>query len=133
MLAQKSRVIGYASRVLNPVKRNYAITERECLAVVWVLLKFPPYFEEYPVKIIIDHSTLIHLMTGKHLSSQIIRWAIKIVGFNIVIKHRAGTTNVVVNCLSHMHQGLEPKFNPIQYFLLYMSMVIHLREEFERF
>lgn len=59
MLAQKSRAIRYASRVLNPAERHYAITERECVAVVWSLQKFRIYFAEQPVKVNTYHSALM--------------------------------------------------------------------------
>lgn len=37
--------IGYRSRSVNDVERNYYDPERECLAVVWVLLTLRPYLQ----------------------------------------------------------------------------------------
>ncbi|GFY09437.1 retrovirus-related Pol polyprotein from transposon 297 [Trichonephila clavipes] len=88
VLNQNQRPIAFASRTLNKAKRNYTVTERECLAVIWVLNKFRTYFGVLPVKVITDHAALTKLTNGKNLSSGMIRWALKLSEFNIECDHR---------------------------------------------
>ncbi|GFV31929.1 retrovirus-related Pol polyprotein from transposon opus [Trichonephila clavipes] len=90
VLQQKSKPIAFASRTLNKAERNYTVTERECLAVIWALNKFKTYFGPLPVKVITDHAALTKLTNGKNLSSRMIRWALKLSEFNIEWEHRPG-------------------------------------------
>ncbi|GFV56170.1 retrovirus-related Pol polyprotein from transposon 297 [Trichonephila clavipes] len=61
VLQQNQKPIAFASRTLNKAERNYAVTERECLAVIWALNKFKTYFGPLPVKVIRDHVALTKL------------------------------------------------------------------------
>ncbi|GFX90489.1 retrovirus-related Pol polyprotein from transposon 412 [Trichonephila clavipes] len=105
VLNQNHRPIVFASRTLNKVERNYTVTERECLAVIWALNKFKTYFGSLPVKVITDHASLTKLTNGKNLSSRMIRWALKLFEFNIEWEHRTGVQNVVADVLSRNPVG----------------------------
>ncbi|GFY30589.1 retrovirus-related Pol polyprotein from transposon opus [Trichonephila clavipes] len=100
VLQQNQKPIAFASRTLNKAERNYTVTERECLAVIWALNKFKTYFGPLPVKVITDHVALTKLTNGKNLSSRMIRWALKLSEFNIEWEHRPGVQNVVADLLS---------------------------------
>ncbi|GFV84855.1 transposon Ty3-I Gag-Pol polyprotein [Trichonephila clavipes] len=66
----KSRAepVVFASRKLSSAERNYTVTERECLAVVWALNKFRTYLGSPPIKVITDHAALTRLTDVKLIS-----------------------------------------------------------------
>ncbi|GFW57151.1 retrovirus-related Pol polyprotein from transposon opus [Trichonephila clavipes] len=100
VLNQEQRPVIFASRTLSAAERNYTVTERECLAVVWALNKFRTYLGSLPIKVITDHAALTHLTTGKNLSNRMIRWALKLAEFNIEWEHRPGIQNTIADVLS---------------------------------
>ncbi|GFU71784.1 retrovirus-related Pol polyprotein from transposon opus [Trichonephila clavipes] len=100
VLNQEQRPVVFASRTLSAAERNYTVTERECLAVVWALNKFRTYSGSLPIKVITDHAALTHLTTGKNLSNGMIRWALKLAEFNIEWEHRPRTQNTIADVLS---------------------------------
>ena len=62
---RKERIISYASRSLNNAKKNYTVTDQECLAVVWVIKHFQHYLGMKSFKIVTDYSALKWLQTCK--------------------------------------------------------------------
>ena len=68
--------IYYASRMLNDAQLNYATTEKELLAVVFVFEKFRPYLIGNKVIVFIDHSAINYLMTKKDTKPRLIRWVL---------------------------------------------------------
>ena len=57
--------IVYASGTLNAAERNYTMTEKECLALLFAIRKFRPYIEGYKFIAITDHSALTWLRNQK--------------------------------------------------------------------
>ncbi|GFX15000.1 retrovirus-related Pol polyprotein from transposon 297 [Trichonephila clavipes] len=72
---QNHRLITLASRIRNKAERNYTVTERECLAVIWALNKFKTYFGSLQVK------------------------------FKIEWEHRPGVQNIIADVLSRNPVG----------------------------
>ncbi|GFV27033.1 retrovirus-related Pol polyprotein from transposon 17.6 [Trichonephila clavipes] len=65
VLNQNHRPIAFASRTLNKVERNYTVTERDCLVVIWALNKFKTYFGSLPVK---EHRSGVETVVADVLS-----------------------------------------------------------------
>lgn len=87
----KERVVAYASRTLSKTERNWVITEKECLAVVWAVTYFRTYLDtgkEFDVYT--DHAVLQTMLHHKDPSPKRARWLEKLARYNFKIHYRPG-------------------------------------------
>ncbi|CAN6678252.1 unnamed protein product [Malus baccata var. baccata] len=99
---KRPHVIYYVSRTLNDAQLNYSTTEKELLAVVFALDKFRSYLIGTKVIFFTDHAALKYLLTKKEAKPRLIRWMLLLQEFDIEIRDKKRSENVVADHLSRM-------------------------------
>ncbi|KAM1125213.1 hypothetical protein FF1_040548 [Malus domestica] len=99
---KQPHVIHYASRTLNDAQLNYSTTEKELLAVVFGLDKFRSYLLGTKVIVYSNHAALKYLLTKKEAKPRLIRWMLLLQKFNIEIRDKKWSENVVAGHLSRL-------------------------------
>jgi hypothetical protein len=96
------RVIAYASRTLSPAERNYSVTEKECLAVVWAVTYFRQYLHGSHFNLITDHSALKSLFAYKMPQNRLARWIAILQEYTFTTNYKPGKQHSNVDTLSRI-------------------------------
>ena len=96
--------ISFASRVLSPAERNYSVTERELLAVVWALKKFRQLILGFPVQVITDHLPVVDLFKKRAFvqNAKFNRWFLSVLEFNPSFRYLPGRYNTLADAMSRV-------------------------------
>ena len=84
--------------------KNYSTTENEMLAMVFAYEKFRPYILGSNVVIHTDHAAIKYLMGKKDAKPRLIRWVLLLQVFDLEIKDKKGSDNVIVDPLSRLER-----------------------------
>lgn len=97
-----TRPIAFYSRKLGPAERNYAVHDKELLAIVKTFEHFRSWLHgaPEPVKVWSDHKALTHFLDTTKLTQRHARWAELLGEFRFQIQHIAGRANRAADALS---------------------------------
>ena len=113
VLGQKTekifKAIYYARKTFNEAQENYSTTENEMLAMVFACEKSRSYILGSHVVIHTDHAAIKYLMENKDAKPRLIRWVLLLPEFNLEIKDKKGSDNMIVDHLSRLERitGIE--------------------------
>ena len=100
------RAIYYASKTFNEAQENYSTTENEMLVMVFAYEKFILDILGSHVIIHTDHAAIKYLMAKKNVKPRLIRWVLLLPQeFDLEIKDKKGSDNVIVNHLSRLEKA----------------------------
>jgi len=90
----------YFSKKLLPQKKNYSISELECLAIVEALDNWRDYLYGKKLTVITDHQALKWIGKIKKLNSRLFEWSLKSGQYDFEIQYKSEKTNVEANAPS---------------------------------
>ena len=91
----KRRAIGYASRTLNEMERNYDIWDKEFLGLIFGLTSWRHLLSgaQHPVQAFVDHANLLHYWHPQTVNQQVARYILTLADYNLEIHHRPELLN----------------------------------------
>src|SRR4051812_36700374 len=100
VLSQDGKPVAFESRQMSPAEKNYAVHEKELLAIVHALKVWRHYLEGQEFTVITDHQSLRYLQTQDKLNRRQARWVELLQAYHFKILYKPGRTNVVADALS---------------------------------
>jgi len=92
--------VGYWSRGLTAAEKNYSTTERECLGVVWAVLKLRHFLDGQRFLIRTDHQALSWIYSTTDSSGRLMRWLLPLSEYTFDMVYKPGASHRLRDFLS---------------------------------
>ena len=94
----EEKVIAYGSKAFSAEERNYCVTRKELLAIVWAVEAYRYYLYGRKFLIRTDHASLRWMLGCKEPKDQLARWIKRLSIFDFDIEHRPGRLHAKCRC-----------------------------------
>jgi len=101
--------VGYWSRGLTAAEQNYSTTERECLGVVWAVLKLRHFLDGQRFLIRTDHQALSWLYSTTDSSGRLMRWRFRLSEYTFDMVDKPGASHHLPDFLSRASTVAPPE------------------------
>jgi len=92
--------VGYRSRGLTAAEQNYSTKERECLGVVWAVLKLRHFLYGQRFLIRTDHQALGWIYSTTDSSGRLMRWRLRLSEYTFDMVYKPGASHHLPDFLS---------------------------------
>ena len=92
--------VAYGSRKLSKAERNYSVTEKECLGIVFGITKFEKYLYGRKFTLQTDHQPLAYLAQARAHNGRLMRWSLFLQQYQMVTQYIKGRDTVGADCMS---------------------------------
>ena len=92
--------VAYGSRKLSKPERNYCVTEKECLGIIFGISKFEKYLYGRRFTLQTDHQPLAYLAQARVHNGRLMRWSLFLQQYQMVTQYIKGRDNVGADCMS---------------------------------
>nr|GEY56521.1 putative reverse transcriptase domain-containing protein [Tanacetum cinerariifolium] len=106
LVAQREKVIAYASRQLKFHEQNYTTHDLELRSVVFALKIWMRYLYGTKCTVFTDHKSLHHILDQKELNMRQQRWLELLSDYDCDIRYHPGKANVVADALSRKERTI---------------------------
>ena len=96
------QAICFCSRTLTDSERKWPIIKGELAAIVYALRCFKPYIFMSRCIVHSDHKPLSHILKKGSTNTNLARWIIEVLSYNVEIVYIEGTKNQVADALSRV-------------------------------
>jgi hypothetical protein len=93
---------GFMARALTKSERNYQITKKELLAIIFALNKFHQHLWGRHFTLYTDHKALVYIHSQRDLNAMLSKWFDTLLDYNFDVVHLPGMDNVLPDALSRL-------------------------------
>ena len=85
-------------------RHSILLSNKKALALLFALQFFEVYLgsSSRPIVVYTDHNPLVFLHRMYNQNQRLMRWALIVQGYNLVIRHKKGSENMCVGALSRV-------------------------------